>query len=111
MSERPDSSQTLSLSAARRHDRICDRFEAAWQGGAPLRIEDLLAEVPAEERPALFAELLRLECDYRGSACTPEEYRARFPDFAAQVDTVFRDADAGATGPFAEPVVPLSSER
>src|SRR5262249_55938212 len=39
--------------------------------------------------PALFAELLRLERDLRGPTCSPEEYRARFPEFAAQIDTAF----------------------
>jgi serine/threonine protein kinase len=81
---------TVSLSAARRHDRICDRFEAAWRAGAPPQIEDLLAEVPSGERPALFAELLRLEREFRGADCRPDEYHARFPNFAPLIDTAFR---------------------
>src|SRR5262245_142058 len=90
MAETHPAPETVPLSAARRHDRICDGFEAAWRAGAPPRIEALLAEVPAEERPALFAELLRLEREFRGTDCAPEEYRARFPDFGSQIDTVFR---------------------
>jgi serine/threonine protein kinase len=82
-------SETVSLSAARRLERLGKRFTAAWRAGAPLRIEDLLAKAVAAERPALFAVLLRLECDLRGPACAPQEYRARFPDYTAQIDAAF----------------------
>jgi serine/threonine protein kinase len=78
-----------ALSAALRHDRICDRFETALRSGLPARIEDHLSEVPADEQPLLFAELLRIEREFRGINCTPEEYRARFPDYGAQIDTAF----------------------
>src|SRR5215831_18508249 len=81
-------------SAARRLKQARERLTASWRAGPPLRIEDLLAEATAEERPALFAELLRLERDLRGPTCSPEEYRARFPEFAAQVDTAFAGTPA-----------------
>jgi serine/threonine protein kinase len=81
---------TLSLSAARRHDHICDRFEAAWRAGTAPRIEDVLAEVSADERGTLFADLLRMEREFRGAGCQADEYRARFPDFAPLIDTIFR---------------------
>src|SRR5262249_28150567 len=86
---RRTASETVSLSAARRLERTGKRFTAAWRAGAPLRIEDLLAKAADDERPALFAELLRLERELRGPTCAPEEYRARFPDYAAEIDTVF----------------------
>src|SRR5262245_10936436 len=92
-SPRPDG--TLSLEAARRHDRICDRLEASWRAGAPLRIEDLLAEVPEAERPTLLRELIRVERELGGPACAADDYRARFPDFAPLIDTLFRDPTAG----------------
>src|SRR5262245_16204858 len=83
--------RTLSLSAAERHDRLCDRFEDIWRAGAAPRIEDLLPEVPADERPALFVALLRVELERRAEAAgAAAEYRARFPAFADLVDTVFR---------------------
>ncbi len=80
---------TMSLAAARRLERSRDRLTASWQTGEPVRIEDLLAEAPASQRPALFAELLRLERDCRGTTCSPDEYRARFPEYAAQIDAAF----------------------
>src|SRR5262249_7260292 len=90
MPETHPPSDTPSLAAAKRIDALCDRFEAAWRAGAKPRIEDLLAEVPEAERPALFVELLRLDCDLRRPACSPEQSRARFPDYVVQIDTVFR---------------------
>src|SRR5262245_22127339 len=91
---RRPASETVALTAARRREQARERLTASWRAGPPLRIEDLLAEATAEERPALFAELLRLERDLRGPTCSPEEYRARFPEFAAQVDTAFAGTPA-----------------
>jgi serine/threonine protein kinase len=82
-------SGTVSLSVARRLERARERFASSWRAGRPLRIEDLLAGVPAGERPALFAELLRLERELRGPTSSPEEYRGRFPEFADQIDSTF----------------------
>ncbi|HKB05495.1 MAG TPA: protein kinase, partial [Gemmataceae bacterium] len=102
--------RTLSLSAAERHDRLCDRFEDIWRAGAAPRIEDLLPEVPADERPALFVALLRVELERRAEAAgAAAEYRARFPAFADLVDTVFRDPAAtppAAPGPDSIPTPP-----
>jgi hypothetical protein len=46
------------LSQAQRVDRVCDRFEGAWQAGQRPRIEDYLGEVPEPERSRLIRELL-----------------------------------------------------
>jgi eukaryotic-like serine/threonine-protein kinase len=83
---------TLSLGTAERHDRICDRFEAGWQAGSPPSIESLLLEVPEAERGILFVALLRVELDHRpGHRNAADELKARFPDFAALIESVFRD--------------------
>ena len=47
-------------------DRVCDRFEAAWQGGVRPLIEDFLDEVEDGLQAALLRELLAIELDYRG---------------------------------------------
>src|SRR5207244_1328906 len=56
--------EALPLEAARRVDRVCDRFERACQAGRRPRVEDFLAEVGEPERPALYAELLLLDGRY-----------------------------------------------
>jgi serine/threonine protein kinase len=70
-------------------ERVGKQFLAAWHTGEPFRIEDLLARAPKAERPILFLQLLRLERDLRGPACTPEEYHDRFPGYEFQIDSVF----------------------
>ena len=90
---RPASDPAASA-AARRLKQAREQLTASWRTGRPLRIEDLLVEATADERPSLFAELLSLERDLRGPTCSPEEYRARFPEFAAQIDTAFAGTPA-----------------
>jgi hypothetical protein len=38
--------EALPLEAARRVDRVCDRFERAWQAGQRPRAEDFLGPSP-----------------------------------------------------------------
>jgi len=85
MSEIPTDDWTWINAAA-------DRFERAWKDGQRPRIEDDLAEVEESRRPRLLEELLRVERELRrraGEEPTAEEYRGRFPDYAAMVDAVF----------------------
>jgi WD40 repeat protein len=62
----------LDLDLARCLEAVCRRFEADWRGGGRPRVEDYLAEIPAEARPALRAELIALERELRQSATAPE---------------------------------------
>ena len=81
-----------SPSLGGRVEEICDRFEAAWKAGRRPPIEDYLGEVPEPVRAVLLRALLELELAYRrqnGERPTPEEYRCRFPEHAAAIDTVF----------------------
>ncbi len=53
----------------------CERFEAAWNAGRPLRIEDELAAAKEAITTRLFRELLALECELTrrdGHAARPE---------------------------------------
>jgi serine/threonine-protein kinase len=73
----------LALSARRRVDTVCDRFEAAWGTGVPPRLEDFLGEPSRPEGPVLLRELVLLDLYYRrqgGQECRAEDYTARFPD-------------------------------
>ena len=67
-------------------DRICDRFEAAWQAAAAPdqrpRIEDYLKDAREPVHQVLIQELIALDVAYRrrhGEAPTAEKYRLRFP--------------------------------
>jgi serine/threonine protein kinase len=83
--------QTISLSVARVHERLCDRFESGWQSGNPPRIEELLAEVPVDQQPYLFHDLLELEIEYRPTPPVEGEYEARFPHFAYLIQRARHD--------------------
>src|SRR5262249_29577296 len=66
----------------RRIDEACDRFEAAWRGGLPPRLEEFVAGWAGDERAALLRELVPLDADYRrrrGEEVRPADYTARLP--------------------------------
>jgi WD40 repeat protein/serine/threonine protein kinase len=72
---------------AERLDAICDRFEAELLAGRGPRPEDFLAEAAESDRPALLAELLALDLEYRvkaGEAVGAEAYLERYPELAAK---------------------------
>lgn len=82
-------------------DSICDRYEAAWRGDVPPRLEDFL-NLPSghdesrhsEWREELLRELLTLELTYReraGQRPTREEYCDRFPSHQVIVERVFQE--------------------
>jgi serine/threonine protein kinase len=76
-------------------EKVCDRFEAQWKAGNRPKLEEFLPEAPADDDPALFAELLNLELSYRadrGERPTREEYGDRFPRHHGAIAAVF---DAG----------------
>jgi WD40 repeat protein/predicted Ser/Thr protein kinase len=85
---------------ARRIDRLCDRFEAAWKKGRRPRLERYLAYVPAEAQPELIRELLVLEFEYRlenGERPELPEYHRRFPQHAALLDALLSEGAEGTT--------------
>ena len=87
-----DQTTSLQRSLSSQIDRICDRFEAAWRIGQRLPIEECLAQVSETGHRTLFYELLLVELTWRSrnrQATEPEEYRRRFPQFAAEIDRAF----------------------
>jgi WD40 repeat protein/predicted Ser/Thr protein kinase len=77
-------------------DRLCDRFEAAWQAGRQPRLERYLAAAPKSARLQLFGELLFLELAYRsrrGDDLKLEEYLNRFWRYGTSLHSVFEQAD------------------
>ena len=86
----------LDVSAKKRIDQICLRFEAAWRAGGHPPIEPYLAGVPEPERSALLQELLLLDVDYRlrgGQTPRSDEYRTAFPEQRDIVEDVFRQSE------------------
>jgi WD40 repeat protein/serine/threonine protein kinase len=72
-------------------DQVCDRFEDTWLAGEQPRIEEFLPEV-AEDGPAFFRELLRLELELRrreGEKPAQEDYDRRFPPYRELIQTEF----------------------
>ena len=64
-------------------DAVCDDFEAAWQHGSRMRIENCLRLVPDAARGQLLRELLEIEVEIRvqnHESVQFEQYAARFPE-------------------------------
>jgi len=82
----------VSLPDAEHVDRICDRFERAWQNGEWPSIESYLDEAEGLERKVLLCELVRLEIELRrarGDAPTEREYVARFAKERSLIEDIF----------------------
>jgi WD40 repeat protein len=103
MTKTTDSGQgTLPLTATRRINEVCNRFELAWQAGQRPRVEDYLGDTPEPERSALLVELVALEIDCRrqaGEAPQLDEYRARFPALALDSTLADRIVDPAEARP------------
>jgi tetratricopeptide (TPR) repeat protein len=102
LSEAPRETNELPLSAAKRIDALCERFELAWQqavaGGPRPRMEEFLSGARGAEPAALLRELVALEVAYRrrlGETPQGQEYRARFPDF----DPAWLEQGLATSGP------------
>lgn len=104
--------RSLNAFEARQVDALCDRFESQLVAGEEPEIEQFLAEVDESVATHVLRELLALELAYRAKTGETlnrheyrKQYRERFKDQAAVVDTaidgfdsdtaVFLDADQG----------------
>jgi WD40 repeat protein len=85
---------SFTLASAERVDRVCSRFEAAWQAGQRPRIEEYLDDATEPSRTALLRELLASELEWRrrrGEWPEPGGYRDRFPGEDGLIDAVFAE--------------------
>src|SRR5262249_53149890 len=83
-------------------DERADRFERSWRAGPRPRIEDYLADLAEPRCSGLLEELLRVERQLvleAGELPEAAEYRRRFPEHLAVVDTVFADDQMAAAEP------------
>jgi hypothetical protein len=73
-------------------DRLCDRFESAWQSGARPDLESWLpAEAPL--RPAALVELACIDLEWRlrgGEPARVEDYLCSFPELRCDPDGLLR---------------------
>jgi tetratricopeptide (TPR) repeat protein len=85
LSARNESRAASAGAASLDLERLCERFEKAWQGGVRPAIEDYLPPAGPARRPALV-ELVQIDLEVRLKAGEPgrvEEYLGRFPELAA----------------------------
>ncbi len=84
-----------SIDSIRVIDKICDRYESAWQLGEPPQLREYLNEIVPELRVEAFRELLILDVWYRktsGEEFSAEDYAYRFPEFSTVVQDVWSDS-------------------
>ena len=100
------SEDPASLSLLDRIDKVNDAFDAAWRAGQEPKLEQCLAQFSETERRETLRLLLKVELSYRrqrGDDPTPDEYRARFPEYEDAIDAAFGKStstvDPGATIP------------
>ncbi len=99
------------MSTAREIDRICDEFEAAWLAGQSPCVDDFLAKIDNEHRPAMLAALMPLDLTYRGKLGeTVESGNAVDSEEAGSGFDVTVDSDPGAGGVVANSSI-KSSDR
>jgi hypothetical protein len=73
-------------------DAVADRFEAAWQGGAPPLIRDFVGPETGACRSALVAELVKIDQAYRrGEHPGLEDYLGDFPELLTPDAPATRD--------------------
>ncbi len=96
--ERPLGDDSISPTQLLEINRVCDRFEKAWQSGRRPAAEDHLGDAAGPVRSALLGELLATELECRlslGERPSAGEYRARFPDDIATVEAAFARVGIG----------------
>lgn len=88
-------------------DDAADDFEAAWQTGRQLRIEDVLADVPAAARVPVLRELVAIDAEWRrrsGETVGPDDYAERFPELAGELESLM--ASLSGSSPVRDAVDP-----
>jgi serine/threonine protein kinase len=88
------SHKSRHLTCDKRVDEICDRFEAAWNTGHKLRIEEILADANQGVQSVLLQELIALEVEFRFKDNDPpltQDYINRFPGNEVLIEAIFEE--------------------
>src|SRR6516164_2921643 len=91
-----DTFDQLPLAAKQHIDLLCANFENGWKNGTLSRLENVLAEAPEDERPALLAELLHIDIAWRkrrGESPRADDYSQLLPAYEAIVRRVLDEFD------------------
>ncbi len=91
------------MNPARDIDRICDEFEAAWLDGQVPKVEEFVAKIDEEHRPALLAALMPLDLTYRGKLGETIDSGATGPGKADSGFEVTLDSDEAGPELLASP--------
>jgi len=87
-------SKQSALTALRRIEEICTRFEHEWQAGSRPEIAGYLQCVEADQREPLLFELLCIELDHcrrSGGSPAAEEYCNAFTGYEATIRSAFEE--------------------
>ena len=87
----PSRSKRLVLDTALEVDRLCDQFEQEQATGAVPQIESYLDLISPEAQAQLFEQILALELEALQSRPLLADYRKRFPEFEAEIQSVWED--------------------
>src|SRR5579862_4956594 len=88
---------TLPWDVLQHFDKVCMRFENAWQAGLKPQLADFLADTASGQRSALLCELLKIELRYRnlsGERVAVDSYLSQFPDDAEAIQAAFSTVKA-----------------
>ena len=100
-----DTFDQLPLAAKQHIDLLCANFENGWKNGTLSRLENVLAEAPEDERPALLAELLHIDIAWRkrrGESPRADDYSQLLPAYEAIVRRVLDEFDPKTETDFSE---------
>lgn len=82
-------------------EQLCEEFDAAWNRGEPIGIEEVLKQVGDDQRSKLLVTLLEIEVEYRmksGEAINKQDYLKRFPGNTQAIDAAFTAAQERLQG-------------
>ena len=94
----PDTGDSLEESALHRIVEICDEYEVDWRANSAPKLEAFLEKIEPASRESLFHALVAIDVELRlerGEKPLAQDYFARFPDRAAEIQRTFQVRWAG----------------